>query len=88
MTLRVRHDEMFRRWFVEYLNTWTGSWNTCHEYYNGKDTFASFSTEEEANEFMNWKYRKYEEANKRLNHTTPCIVPDDYYGTPGRYYGD
>ena len=88
MTLRVTPNQYFNRWNVEYLNTWTGAWYTCNEYYKGKDTYAAFTTEEEANEFMAWKYKKYEEANERIKNSTPCIVPDDYYGVAGRYYGD
>ena len=88
MTLRVRHNELFGRWNVEYLNTWTGNWHTCNEFYNGKDTYAAFKTEEEAQKFMNWKYENVEKANERFLHLTQGTVPDNYYGTPGRYYGD
>ena len=87
MTLRVKYDDLFKNWKVEYLNTWTGSWHTCCDYYKGK-RFASFSTEEEANEFMDWKYGKSERDAERLNHFTPCTIPDNYYGVAGRYYGD
>ena len=88
MTLRVNYNEIFRTWDVQYLNTWTGSWHTCNEYYKGRDTYAAFRSEEEAIEFMDWKYAKYRTSNEHFINLTPCVVPDDYYGVPGRYYGD
>lgn len=86
MTLRVRYDNLFNTWRVEYLNSWTGKWNTCEEFYNGKNTYASFKTEEEAEAFKDWKNAKYERENAK--DSTTCVIPHDYYGVRGRYYGD
>ena len=90
MTLRVHYNEIFRSWNVEALNTWTGNWNTCSEYYPkvGREVYASFKTEEEAKEFMDWKSEKLAKDSKILFTSETFEIPTDYYGVRGRYYGD
>ena len=88
MTLRTKYDSLFKGWMVEYFSTNNCCWQICRDFYpKTKSNFAKFDTEEEAVEFMNWKYQKAEEAQKNRINLTNFIVPDNYYGQ-GRYYGD
>lgn len=44
-----------------------------------------FNTMAEANEYLD----RVDERTKNPVHWTPCTtIPADYYGVPGRYYGD
>lgn len=89
MTLRSTYDELFKTWKVEYLNTWTGNWNTCEDFYpkTGR-SYASFKSEAEANEFMDWKYNKAAKEAEAMKNFTPCNIPSNYYGVRCCYYGD
>ncbi len=90
MTLRITTNANGNRWTVEYLNTWTGAWYTCAGYYPkaGREIYASFKSEEEAKEFMAWKYDRVAKDDAVFFAPKSYEVPADYYRDSNRYYGD
>lgn len=88
MTLRVKYDDLFKTWKVEYYNEMTEQWNVCTDYYPKTNRrYASFASEKEANEFMYWKYEKTMKSEQDFKNMTFNYVPANYYGQ-NRYYGD
>lgn len=84
MTTRVKYNDFFRGWAVEYFNSYDNVWRIHEGYYPkvDKDTIALFKTEEEAKEYDEYINRPQPSFNFSND------IPSNYYGVRGRYYGD